>query len=98
MKVSGKAAPLLFPRLVPSGEAERGVDLVFPRRGRQKVESVLLFSGYPIGLFRKGRLHPVNEERIVFPRPKAAAFPPPRRGRQWTTGSTPAGRDAARRS
>jgi uncharacterized protein (DUF58 family) len=77
VKVSGKAAPLLFPRLLPSGEAERGVDLVFPRRGRQKVESILLFSGYPIGLFRKGRLHPVNEERIVFPSPKAATFPPP---------------------
>ncbi|MBK9374726.1 MAG: DUF58 domain-containing protein [Holophagales bacterium] len=77
VKVSGKAAPLLFPRLVPAGDAERGVDLLFPRRGRQKVESVLVFSGYPIGLFRKGRLHPVNEERIVYPRPKVAAFPPP---------------------
>jgi uncharacterized protein (DUF58 family) len=77
VKVSGKAAPLLFPRLVAGGEAERGLDLVFPRRGRQKVESILLFSGYPIGLFRKGRLHPVNEERIVFPRPRAAVFPPP---------------------
>jgi len=77
VKVSGKAAPLLFPRLVPEGDAERGVDLLFPRRGRQKVESVLVFSGYPIGLFRKGRLHPVNEERIVYPRPKVAAFPPP---------------------
>ena len=77
LKVSGKAAPILFPRLVAGGEAERGIDLVFPRRGRQKVESVLLYSGYPIGLFRKGRLHPVNEERVVFPSPRPAAFPPP---------------------
>jgi len=77
VKVSGKAAPLLFPRLVSGAEAERGIDLVFPRRGRQKVESILLFSGYPIGLFRKGRLHPVNEERVVFPSPRSVAFPPP---------------------
>ena len=77
VKVSGKAAPILFPSLPPRGEAERGVDLVFPRRGRHRVESILLFSGYPIGLFRKGRLHPVNEERVVFPSPKAVAFPPP---------------------
>jgi uncharacterized protein (DUF58 family) len=77
VKVSGKAAPLLFPRLVPGGEAERGVDLVFPRRGRHRVESLLLFSGYPIGLFRKGRLQPVGEERVVFPSPKAVSFPPP---------------------
>ena len=33
VKVSGKAAPLLFPRLVPSGEAERGVDLLFRAPG-----------------------------------------------------------------
>ncbi len=77
VKVSGKAAPLLFPRVVAGGEPERGVDLVFPRRGRHRVESVLVFSGYPIGLFRKGRLHAVNEERVVFPSPKAASFPPP---------------------
>lgn len=77
VKVSGKAAPLLFPRIEAGDEAERGVDLVFPRRGRQRVESVLLFSGYPIGLFRKGRLHPVNEERIVFPSPADAASPAP---------------------
>ena len=77
VKVSGKAAPLLFPRLEAGGEAERGVDLVFPRRGRHQVESILLFSGYPIGLFRKGRLHPVNEERVVFPSPKDVSFPPP---------------------
>lgn len=77
VKVSGKAAPLLFPRLPAGGEAERGIDLVFPRRGRHKVESILLFSGYPIGLFRKGRLHPVHEERVVFPSPRLAAFPPP---------------------
>jgi uncharacterized protein (DUF58 family) len=77
VKVSGKAAPLLFPRLLPDAEGERGVDLVFPRRGRHRVESILLFSGYPIGLFRKGRLHPVNEERVVFPSPRTASFPPP---------------------
>ncbi len=50
VKVSGKAAPILFPELASSSEAERGVDLVFPRRGRHRVESILLFSGYPIGL------------------------------------------------
>ncbi len=77
VKVSGKAVPILFPRLAPRGEAERGIDLVFPRRGRQRVESILLFSGYPIGLFRKGRLHPVNEERVVFPSPADAASPAP---------------------
>lgn len=76
VKVSGKAAPMLFPSLGTGAESERGVDLVFPRRGRHRVESILLFSGYPIGLFRKGRLHPVNEERIVYPSPKAVSFPP----------------------
>jgi len=89
VKVSGKAAPILFPRLEARGEAERGVDLVFPRRGRQKVESILLFSGYPIGLFRKGRMHPVNEERVVFPSPKVAVFPPPERAEAVDDGIDP---------
>ena len=72
----GGAAPLPAPR---SPRARRSGASTSSSRGagRQKVESILLFSGYPIGLFRKGRLHPVNEERIVFPSPKAAAFPPP---------------------
>ena len=55
----------------------RGVDLVFPKRGRRTIESLLVYSGYPIGLFRKGRLQPLGEERIVFPRPAKARPPRP---------------------
>ena len=77
VKVSGKAAPILFHRIGPREESSRGVDLVFPRRGRHVVESLLVFSAFPIGLFRKGRLHPVREERIVFPAPSEARVPPP---------------------
>ncbi len=77
VKVSGKAAPILFHRIEAGEETARGIDLVFPRRGRHVVESVLVFSAFPIGLFRKGRLHPVAEERIVFPAPSDARVPPP---------------------
>lgn len=75
VKVSGAAAPLLFGRIEPGEEAVRAVDLVFPRRGRRGPESLLLYSGYPIGLFRKGRLHEAGGERIVYPAP-AHALPP----------------------
>src|SRR5258706_3649067 len=75
VKIAGSSAPLLFAKIAPGEEATRSVDLVFPKRGRRKIETLLVYSGYPIGLFRKGRLHPVHEERIVYPAPRAAAPP-----------------------
>ncbi len=67
VKIGGAAAPLLFPRVEPGGEESRGVDLVFPRRGRRTSESLLVYSGYPIGLFRKGRVSEIRDERVVYP-------------------------------
>jgi uncharacterized protein (DUF58 family) len=67
VKISGAASPILFGRIGGGAEASRGVDLVFPKRGRRSVESLLVYSGYPIGLFRKGRVHPVSDERVIYP-------------------------------
>jgi uncharacterized protein (DUF58 family) len=77
VKISGAAAPILFGEIPARGESSRGVDLVFPRRGRRVIESLLVYSGYPIGLFRKGRLQALGEERIVYPRPAGGGLPPP---------------------
>jgi uncharacterized protein (DUF58 family) len=77
VKISSAAAPILFGRLEPGRPAERGVDLVFPRRGKRSIESLLLYSGYPIGLFRKGRVHPLADERLVFPSPVPMPRIPP---------------------
>ncbi|MEO6323707.1 MAG: DUF58 domain-containing protein [Thermoanaerobaculia bacterium] len=71
VKISGAAAPLLFGEILRGEVASRSVDLIFPKRGRRSVESLLVYSGYPIGLFRKGRLHPMTDQRIVFPAPIA---------------------------
>ena len=67
VKIGGAAAPIFFPRLPPSGEEAHGVDLVFPHRGKRVKESLLVYSGFPIGLFRKGRVHETPGERIVYP-------------------------------
>lgn len=77
VKIAGSAAPILFGRVGSLEEAERGVDLVFPRRGPKRIDSLLVYSGYPIGLFRKGRLHPVGEERLVFPALSRVRVPEP---------------------
>ena len=77
VKISSAAAPILFGRLDPGRPAERGVDLVFPKRGRRSIESLLLYSGYPIGLFRKGRVLPLEDERLVYPAPANVPFVPP---------------------
>jgi uncharacterized protein (DUF58 family) len=67
VKISGAASPILFGRIDGGAEVSRGVDLVFPKRGRRSEESLLVYSGYPIGLFRKGRVHPVSDERVIYP-------------------------------
>jgi uncharacterized protein (DUF58 family) len=77
VKISSAAAPILFGRLDPGRPSERGVDLVFPRRGLRSIESLLLYSGYPIGLFRKGRVHPLEDERLVYPAPANVPYVPP---------------------
>jgi uncharacterized protein (DUF58 family) len=77
VKISGAASPILFGRIDGGGEASRGVDLVFSKRGKRSVESLLLYSGYPIGLFRKGRVHPVSDERVIYPALLLKAPPPP---------------------
>lgn len=76
VKIGGAAAPILFSRIEPGAEESRGVDLVFPRRGRRRAESLLVYSGFPIGLFRKGRAREVADERIVYPALRLG--PPPR--------------------
>ena len=77
VKISSAAAPILFGRLDPGRSTERGVDLVFPKRGRRSIESLLLYSGYPIGLFRKGRVHPLGDERLVYPASAYVPYVPP---------------------
>lgn len=67
VKIGSAAAPILFARIEPGAEETRGVDLVFPHRGQRGSESLLVYSGFPIGLFRKGRVHQVSDERIVYP-------------------------------
>ena len=77
VKIGGAAAPILFPRIEPGTEESRGVDLVFPRRGRRVSESLLVYSGFPIGLFRKGRVHEASDERIVYPALRIGPSPRP---------------------
>jgi uncharacterized protein (DUF58 family) len=75
--------PWLFPSVDPgaSGTARREVEIVFPVRGRARVEPLVVFSSYPIGLFRKGRRHPSDFERVVFPSPIFGPLPDPEPGR-----------------
>ena len=94
VKIGGAAAPLLFPRVEPGAAEVRGVDLVFPKRGRRTSESLLVYSGYPIGLFRKGRLSEIRDERIVFP--ALALARPPRPDPRDAEGGDPRARRTGR--
>lgn len=90
VKVSGASSPLLFPRLDPLVPESRAVDLIFTRRGKRTLESLLVYSGYPIGLFRKGRLHPVAGERLVYPSPRRFDRPLDLRGSEGDGRPSPA--------
>jgi uncharacterized protein (DUF58 family) len=58
-------------RLVPYlavGRSARGrVEMLFPRRGRHRIESAHFASLFPLGLFRKGMRYRVGLELLVFP-------------------------------
>jgi uncharacterized protein (DUF58 family) len=77
MEGEGEGGPWLFPSVEPGMLATRSVELVFPRRGRHQVKSVVVFSPYPIGLFQKGRRHSIQLESVVFPRPLFRPLPLP---------------------
>jgi uncharacterized protein (DUF58 family) len=49
-----------------------------PRRGLHTLSSITMETVYPLGLFRKWGLIPVNQEYLVFPRPAGLrSWPPP---------------------
>lgn len=58
-------------RLVPYLAVGRGakgrVEMLFPRRGRHRIESAHFASLFPLGLFRKGMRYPVGLELLVYP-------------------------------
>ena len=78
--------PWLFPRVPAAARAVREIEIVFPRRGRTVVEELVVFSSYPIGLFRKGRRHPSGFERVVYPRPLHRPLPEPEPARDGQGG------------
>ncbi len=57
----------LIPHLPPGASARGTLDLIFARRGRQRIEVAHLSSLFPLGFFRKGMRYPVGIELLVYP-------------------------------
>ncbi len=57
----------LVPHLPPGATARGTLELIFPRRGRQRIESAHLSSLFPLGFFRKGMRYPLGVELLVYP-------------------------------
>ncbi len=65
--VTPKGPARLVPHL-PAGASARGaLELIFPRRGRQRIEAAHFSSLFPLGLFRKGMRYSLGLEVLVFP-------------------------------
>jgi uncharacterized protein (DUF58 family) len=69
----GPAARHFVPRLDPGGRQPWQYALTFPRRGRHQLPGLILWTGFPFGLFQKlGR--PVQRQAVlVFPAVRALA-------------------------
>jgi uncharacterized protein (DUF58 family) len=64
----GPAGPWrLVARLAPRRAARGAVEMIFPRRGRQRIEAAHVASLFPLGLFRKGLRYRLGVEVLVFP-------------------------------
>jgi len=57
----------LVPHLPPGATARGTLELIFPRRGRQRIDSAHLASLFPLGFFRKGMRYPLGVELLVYP-------------------------------
>ncbi len=81
----------LVPYLSTGRTAKGSVEMLFPRRGRHRIEAGHFASLFPLGLFRKGMRYPVGLDLLVYPE----LFPP---GEARATASGLAGDRSAARS
>lgn len=65
--VAGPAAPRLVPHLPPKATTRGRIETIFPRRGRQRVPALHVWSLFPFGFFKKGARYPVDLEVLVYP-------------------------------
>lgn len=89
--VARHGASRLVPYL-PSGATSRGtIDLLFERRGRQKIDAAHVGSLFPLGFFRKGLRYRLEAEVLVYPEIFFGR-------REWTFLGSPAGSNSASRA
>lgn len=55
--------------------------LKFSERGRTTLDNLKVHSGFPLGLFRRFRIYPVEMQLIVYPKPLPCLFLAPSHGR-----------------
>lgn len=94
VSVTGQSEPLLCSYLPRRARRTVLTDVIFPRRGPQRIEAVHLATLFPLGLFRKGMRLRLELEVLVFPavrpgsgsalaRASAPLGPQPARRRGW---------------
>lgn len=70
----GKAgAPRLVPYLPRQGSSRGRVEMLLPRRGRQRIDYVHVSTIFPLGLFQKGLRYRIDLDLLVFPEIFSAA-------------------------
>lgn len=56
--------------------------LQFPKRGTNRIETLRIHSGFPLGFFQRTRIFPVDIEVLAYPKPLPRELPSPGGGSQ----------------
>lgn len=73
LSLGEEVEPVVVPRLAPRDGIEGELEMIFPRRGRHRFSDVVIWSLFPLGLFRKGSRRPADREALVYPEVFSAA-------------------------
>jgi uncharacterized protein (DUF58 family) len=58
------------------GQLEASLWLTFPERGKIRIDTIHIDSGFPLGFFHRACLYPVDVDVIVYPKPLPTRFIP----------------------
>lgn len=61
--------------LPPRATVTRSYPMLFPRRGRHRIEGIKLLTRFPFGLFIKAATLPLDSEILVYPEPRPLPKP-----------------------
>jgi uncharacterized protein (DUF58 family) len=74
LKISIKDKSILIPFVDNNSEVERHINILFPKRGKYKIEEIEICSVFPFNFFKRCVYKEINKEILVYPHPKKCKY------------------------